>query len=65
VRIRLFRGSAEVQTAHRQPIIGTPWLVPEPRTWIRTIGALEGAKIAWLHHWLARRVSVPAALMLV
>jgi hypothetical protein len=30
-RIRLSWGSALVQTAHRQPIIGTPELVPVPR----------------------------------
>src|SRR4030095_6913347 len=32
VRIRLSRGSLEVHTAQRQPIVGTPIEVPEPRT---------------------------------
>ena len=31
-RRRLFRGSSDVQTAQRQPIIGTPDEVPHPRT---------------------------------
>src|SRR5882724_2364765 len=30
-RVRLLRGSADVQTAHLQAIIGTPWEVPVPR----------------------------------
>src|ERR1051325_2577678 len=30
-RVRLSRGSLLVQTSHRQPIIGTPALVPVPR----------------------------------
>src|SRR5262249_44030199 len=31
-RRRLSRASAEVQTSHWQPMVGTPTLVPEPRT---------------------------------
>jgi hypothetical protein len=30
-RVRLSRGSVDRQTAHVQPIIGTPWDVPVPR----------------------------------
>jgi hypothetical protein len=30
-RVRLLRGSVEVQTAHSQPIMGTPVDVPVPR----------------------------------
>ena len=30
--MRLSRGSLDVHTAHRQPIVGTPMEVPEPRT---------------------------------
>src|SRR6266404_2684377 len=32
VRIRLSRGSLEVQTAQWQPMVGTPMEVPEPST---------------------------------
>jgi hypothetical protein len=32
VLVRLLRGSAEVQTAQEQPIMGTPCDVPLPRT---------------------------------
>jgi len=32
VRIRLSRGSGEVHTGQRQPIVGTPIEVPEPST---------------------------------
>jgi hypothetical protein len=30
-RVRLSFGSVERHTSHSHPIIGTPWLVPEPR----------------------------------
>lgn len=30
-RVRLSRGSVEMQTAQSQAIIGTPWEVPDPR----------------------------------
>src|SRR5438067_1270894 len=32
VRMRLSRGSFEVQTGQRHPMVGTPMEVPEPRT---------------------------------
>ena len=32
VRVRLFLGLADSQTGQWQPMIGTPWLVPVPRS---------------------------------
>ena len=32
VRVRLFLGSDDAQTGQWQPMIGTPWLVPVPRS---------------------------------
>lgn len=42
-RRRLSRGSAEAQTRHGQPSVGTPIEVPEPRTVIfsRVLGILR------------------------
>lgn len=34
LRVRLFFGFFDRQTGQRQPTIGMPWLVPEPKTTI-------------------------------
>src|SRR5215467_10867734 len=45
VRRRLSRGSVEVHTAQRQPMVGTPMDVPEPRI-VRRRGVADISKIA-------------------
>src|SRR5437868_1506003 len=42
VRMRLSRGSLEVHTAQRQPMVGTPMEVPEPRTVRRNLPVYNG-----------------------
>jgi len=45
-RSRLSRGSLELQTSQWQPIVGTPMLVPEPSTVMRSGVAVK--RITWL-----------------
>ncbi|GAC1431721.1 MAG: hypothetical protein NVSMB65_05220 [Chloroflexota bacterium] len=47
-RVRLSRGSFERQTSQEHPIIGTPWLVPVPRS-VTLIAACTRARATPCH----------------
>src|ERR1700690_3718628 len=55
VRVRRLRGSADLQTAQGQPIIGTPWEVPLPRTITSMVGVHNWPGAGPWHHKKAPR----------